>query len=477
MATTLALSFPWGRYHATPWGHHVNEGLVEWPPSPWRLLRALYATWRCRLPDLGGEELLAVLDDLCEPPTYWLPPSRRAHTRHYVPDANDGTDKSFDAFESFERGAEVVVRWSTQLSATRHEVLSQVVEMLPYLGRADSICRARLLSDDERPVGSPWLPAGGNGASAGDEVVSGSAPLALLVPRRPLDVKELTVRTLDLRARRLVEPPGATWVAYSRPDGEPDGAPASVAPVRPRPTAVRWSVTTPASPSVKATVAITDILRHTLLRRYGRANNDIRSAVLAGKDEPGLPLAGHRHAHYLALDTSGNRLLDTLVLWAPAGLGQAEVAALAGLRDLGGYGYVSDFRPCRLGLEALGMVIDVAPELTKPARHWCSHTPFAPPRHAKRHEEWGEHVCREVKRELMNRSLPPAESVDLLLGRRDWLDFRRHRVTKGEHLGDARRATGVQITFPEAVRGPICLGALSHFGLGLFLPCDGRPAD
>ena len=21
------------RYHATPWGHHVNEGAVEWPPS------------------------------------------------------------------------------------------------------------------------------------------------------------------------------------------------------------------------------------------------------------------------------------------------------------------------------------------------------------------------------------------------------------------------------------------------------------
>ena len=38
---TLSIRFPAGRYHATPWGHHVNEGLIEWPPSPWRLLRAL----------------------------------------------------------------------------------------------------------------------------------------------------------------------------------------------------------------------------------------------------------------------------------------------------------------------------------------------------------------------------------------------------------------------------------------------------
>ena len=41
--------FPAGRYHATPWGRHVNEADVEWPPSPWRLLRALIATWHRKL--------------------------------------------------------------------------------------------------------------------------------------------------------------------------------------------------------------------------------------------------------------------------------------------------------------------------------------------------------------------------------------------------------------------------------------------
>jgi len=46
---TLAFHFPGGRYHATPWGHQVNEGLVEWPPSPWRLLRALLSCGYTRL--------------------------------------------------------------------------------------------------------------------------------------------------------------------------------------------------------------------------------------------------------------------------------------------------------------------------------------------------------------------------------------------------------------------------------------------
>ena len=30
MPTAISLSFPWGRYHATPWGRHVNEAAVEW---------------------------------------------------------------------------------------------------------------------------------------------------------------------------------------------------------------------------------------------------------------------------------------------------------------------------------------------------------------------------------------------------------------------------------------------------------------
>ena len=44
----IKLNFPAGRMHATPWGRHVNEGAVEWPPSPWRILRALVATWHLK---------------------------------------------------------------------------------------------------------------------------------------------------------------------------------------------------------------------------------------------------------------------------------------------------------------------------------------------------------------------------------------------------------------------------------------------
>ena len=40
---TIEFHFVAGRFHATPWDRHVNEGAVEWPVSLWRILRALIA--------------------------------------------------------------------------------------------------------------------------------------------------------------------------------------------------------------------------------------------------------------------------------------------------------------------------------------------------------------------------------------------------------------------------------------------------
>ena len=65
----ISLHFLTGRFHATPWGHHVNEGVAEWPPSPWRLLRALMATfYRVSPPDVTTEHLQGILNAIfrCE---------------------------------------------------------------------------------------------------------------------------------------------------------------------------------------------------------------------------------------------------------------------------------------------------------------------------------------------------------------------------------------------------------------------------
>lgn len=43
MSVTISIRFLTGRAHLHPWQSHHSEGAVEWPPSQWRLLRAIVA--------------------------------------------------------------------------------------------------------------------------------------------------------------------------------------------------------------------------------------------------------------------------------------------------------------------------------------------------------------------------------------------------------------------------------------------------
>ena len=84
----LAINFTFtsNRYHATQWGRHVNEGVLEWPPSPWRILRGIVATWRRTLPDIPRDRIEPILGALAsEYPKFHLPHASTGHTRHYMP--------------------------------------------------------------------------------------------------------------------------------------------------------------------------------------------------------------------------------------------------------------------------------------------------------------------------------------------------------------------------------------------------------
>ncbi|MBZ5586669.1 MAG: type I-U CRISPR-associated protein Cas5/Cas6 [Acidobacteriia bacterium] len=83
--TTIELRFPAHRFHGTPWGRHVNEGVPEWPPSPYRLLRSLFDAWKRKRPDLPETRVEEVLRALAsEPPRFALPKGTASHTRSYL---------------------------------------------------------------------------------------------------------------------------------------------------------------------------------------------------------------------------------------------------------------------------------------------------------------------------------------------------------------------------------------------------------
>lgn len=480
MTTELSFRFPLGRVHATPWGENPNEGSVEWPPSPWRLLRALYATWRSRVPDLDPEVVLDLFDQLAEPPVFVLPRHALAHTRHYLPgpahQQGVSTDKSkvLDTFVTVSPDDELIVRWEVDLDGSRREALVALAEHLTYLGRAESICdvEARFSRSAEGHLTVSQLTAENSTPS-----------IALLAPTRPVEEATLTVTTTQVRSKlKRREPPQTHRLRYPRPVPGPDvlaraGARRNTEVV----DTVRWSIASNARPSKYAAVAWADILRQAVFSKYGGPDKRQAPPILSGKSPEGSSAATeHRHVHWFAFGSSDDRRLSTLVAWAPdgfvtddsgGGLDEDVLDAMANVRYLRSRG-LRDVHSCAVGVEGWGKAGDIIPELAGPSRTWRSLTPFAPSRH--RHNSDGDatdYYSGCIARELAWRGFDLAPPVVSVVAEGDWHRYRRHRPNK-ERLSQARSVVGLDLEFAEPVAGPIALGLLSHFGLGLFRPMD-----
>ena len=175
----LSFSFPAHRYHATPWGRHVNEADVAWPPEPWRILRALIATyWRKgTCVHWSKEEAASLIDALAAAaPIYHLPEGAvHAHTRHYMPAPTKKT-LVFDAFAHLPDGEAIVAAWPDLVLEPRlFDLVADLADGIGYLGRAESWVQCT--------AAEAWDPAAANcrpleGAANGSgEVVSVLVPL------------------------------------------------------------------------------------------------------------------------------------------------------------------------------------------------------------------------------------------------------------------------------------------------------------
>lgn len=482
----IELSFPLGRYHATAAGTAVNEAEIEWPPSPWRLLRALVSVWKRRAPELSDPLVLGVLDILAEPCQYTLPPAVRAHTRHYLVGEKEGERTTFltlDPFMSCMKRACVVASWpDAVLDDRQRDGLEQIASRLTYLGRAESFCDARLLRPDEDLPEPNTVPAGPGNAQMPSESIR------LLVPDRPLNFEHLCVRLEDMRTdsrQRSINPPSTSWVSYQRPRPPlPTTSSRRKARPGPRPTAVRFRLASagpgrrPVRPPLRDAVLYTAILRAACQSQFGRMHPEGPSSALSGRIGTDL-VEGHPHAHYLALPAhqtgSGAGRFDrieSLAVWAPGGLTEEELRAVLAVRELRGHDWISEFRPARLVVEGFGPAGSTLGELVGPSRSFRSLTPFFPGHHPHS-GGWTSQVEAEVRAALRERDLP--EEGVVVQAEQEQRGYRTQRPSSGASRGRQRALNhphSVQIRFSRPVAGPVCLGALSHFGLGLFLPME-----
>ena len=321
MTTVLRVEFPWGRYHATPWGHNVNEGIPEWPPSPWRVLRGLFASWKTRCAHLRAEDVEAALSQLAGSPTLLVPAMKPAHLRHYMPQVGHrsigkpDTTITFDPFAVIDPRAPIFLEWDVDMAAAPREALDEIAAALSYLGRSESICEATLVSRTEHPELVSWRPAG----------LDDRTDAEILCARHPFDLSDLRQSPDTVRKNGRLLPTGSRLVPYTKADSKQTPTVANA--WRPTYTAVRLAVHPRPRPVIADAVAVGELLRRTALKKHR-----MPSATLSGKRLSGdYRLDGHQHAHYLSLTQSQrsgvSAPIDSLVVWAPGRLNGDELAA------------------------------------------------------------------------------------------------------------------------------------------------------
>ena len=529
---TVRIRFPGGRYHATTWGHHVNEGQIEWPPSPWRLLRALMACgfntqqW-LELPDVA----CSLFEKLCRClPSYRLPSASAAHSRHFMPigTLDKGREKTTLVFDTWANvsNEELIVRWECILDTEETELLRTLVDCLGYLGRSESWIEAELLDNDSleniefnafphsegRMQGRNWEQITSLAAidpdiyqqwrnTLVDQALSEfplpdgkKKPSAKLIKDRerviapyPTDILEcLQKDTSWWKQHRWSQPPGSQRVVYwRRSDSLEVGVPQR--PKRPRSHTVSTmilAITTPsgnksALPSVTRTLPQAELVHRALVGRVAKGER-VDCPELTGKSKDGKPLLGsHEHAHIIPIDLDNDGHLDHIIIHVPMGLGdqaQSAIRTLTRTWTKGGTGDLQlalagcgDFDSLRTIPAPLDRQVDRLMGSELGSTLWTSITPFVPPRYVKPRGK--NSLIGQIAAELNSRGFPEPEDVQILEWNDETLSMRHFvRVRRGKAPPPIDIGYVLQIRFAEALRTtrPLILGYASHFGLGLF---------
>lgn len=501
---TLRLHFAWGRYYAHPWGQNpVRISEAEWPPSPWRLLRAIAAAWFRKHPGRRpSEELTDSLETLGrELPSIGLPEVSFAKTVHYQPSFENSVPKRVRHENHFAAvGGDVLFQWQLRHIPDGHRpketarlraLLVELLAQVTYFGRAESVCEMTV-----DPLDKPL-----DEELCARVVLNGGKPGR----RIALDCRDVfcanpdDFRTSDLWSRRdaqpdeahapkhLVQdlldapqplPDGAGWYSYQMPKGWPERWVVRY----PRPRKRRadnskivaryleFSLQSRIPIPAKHVVSIAGLFRQQAIAIHG-----VPSFALSGHEQSGQVPEGHRHAFYLPIPSKedGGRSLSRLIVWCLEGFTQREVNALMSVEALRWAGGRFPARP---------VVLRIARDLPRPepGKRWVSLTPFVPPRYwyrkrmAEGRVRGGESPEQQIGECLRDNGLrAPCKVARRERGATETWDVCKIHVPESSTGREPDHRIGVflELEFSEPVCLPLpAFGHSCHFGLGQLVP-------
>lgn len=522
MKVVLEQTFPMGRFHATPWKvFPYDDPHGEWPPSPWRLLRALLSRshqLERESGEVGDSDRELLVRALTTSSVAWLVPEsswRGPGLRQYQPAefkkipaaASEpgmftyNTTKVQDNFW-LTAGDSQPLYWifeGDHWSDSAMSLLDQCLARMTYFGRAESITVIGRLE----------------GASLSEEPncvlletrSDDAAPVLCLRPEATLE--QLYLETDDEVARKTTVPPGAVWRFAQRPARPAIHAPRrSAEPVHQPLCVLQFALGSRVTPNLDHAALIGNWFRSRAVRfflelhdrdcgEWHLAPYSLREAVslLAGKGADGKPLSGHRHGHFgLYIDPS-TRKPTRLIAWRDSPFTEVEEAGIRraasipfslGHREKSAKGQKATKRdPWKVHCVPLDRTVPPPPgfDSNQSFRTWESLTPYVPPQHAFGRQgkpRAGKMPQEQLVQDLERRGLSPSRIA--LLDRlnqplEDQSEFQGEWVKVHPPGGASGGVTNLsklgfrfRLIFLEPVSGPLALGHSSHLGLGLFVP-------
>ena len=465
---TLKFEFITGQYHATQWGRNTNEGIIDWPPSPWRMLRAIISAWKLYANDMDDSEVKPILEEMCKSKvSFYIPNAIQSHIRHYVP-INENTEKIIDSFIVVNKNQSLYAKWDdVQLTKDIENILDGIVSKIRYLGRAESWCKTSIYKKKILPNCVPLL---NNSRTDSEDIID------IMVPTENATLNNLCVVASETYAKKKYLPEGSKIIQYLRPadcltkiESEPN--PKLDVEV------VRYEIVGNVKPSIIQTIHVGDFIKRVVMSIYGKQNNGKISRTLAGKDENKNILKGHMHAYYLPTDENEDGKLDHLTIIAKKPFTKDELSALNIVNEIR---YRHEW--FNLVYQASGKIKDFRKiPILKSAKKWQSSTPFVLNRHMKVRKKEGTNILvdgpsDQLKTEIQKRFGDELKIKNIIVN--DFkskmksgmkpIQFKRWRKNKLPGFG----AYDVKIEFMDEVKGPLTFGHGSHFGLGMFVPVE-----
>jgi|GEM_PF-1719679 len=471
----IKVEFHTHQYQACAWGNHHSEGVIDWPPAPWRILRSLVAgSYHVNLSARYQPTLKALLHKLAAVlPSYTLPPTTYIQHRSPRPQVNLKTAKVGPGKILYSAGLlmsntqnqnSLYIHWPVALSETEELVLSLCLSGLTYLGRKESVATLSLV--EQAPAPNAEIDP------------QGSRIVAIADPE--LDAETLW-QVLHLSAHenygenRSAVFPGIRQATYRIDRPKPESSPDAW----PRQQAVTLAIS--ASPRVPLTLALklTNRLHQALVSRCP-------APVFTGQ-EMGNPSQNHDHTIFQCIPDRTGRYIEQIQLYSNMGYGAEALAAISSCSQLRGIARGYDVF---LSLADLG-------RKDEPAKEWESSTPFflsrfpavrrGKPRMLTEQyqKDSPEHQALQYLQYLpwLNLIGQPSYQDDAE-GLALYLDNQKAAVVactpfprfweweaecrQGKKVG--RIGYQVKLKFMTPVIGPIILGYAAHYGLGVMLP-------